>query len=466
MAVEKMRTISAILADFVLSLRYEDIPREHIEYGKMLMMDTFGVAMSCYGLPHAKAVRAAIRELGQGEGCTLWGSGEQARLADAVLHNSCLIHGADYDDTHVASIIHPSAAVVAAAVTVGEHVGASGREMMTAIVAGWEIAVRLGLAAKGRFHDVGFHGTGIVSSFVCACVAGRLMGLDRQTLINAMGICGSQSAALQEFLHDGSWTKKIHPGWGCHSALYALSMAKHGFVGPAQVFEGGFGLWHTHCAGVDGLSEEMSDLGTVWHTPEIAFKMYPVCHMTHSFIDCVLEVLANERLTAQDIESVECRIESRCYHIVCSPEEAKKHPESDYMMRFSLPYIVAIAAIRGKVSPWEIDLKYASDPQVVDLMQRVTCIADDEKRNPGYFPGWIKLTTRDGRVFVCDHRHELGTKENPIKIENVIEKFRGNVDPFYTEEEIARMTDVIERFDTLEDAQELLDALRMNSHIN
>ena len=195
MLPEKTPSISQIMADFALSMRLSDVPREHVEYGKMLLMDTFGVAMSCHDLPHAKAVRAAIEELGAGTGCTLWGSCDQARLPDAVLYNSCLIHGADYDDTHVAGIVHPSASVVATAVTVGESVGATGAQMMEAIIMGWELCVRLALAAKGRFHDVGYHGSGIVAPFASACVAARLMGLDRDTLVNALGICGSQAAA-------------------------------------------------------------------------------------------------------------------------------------------------------------------------------------------------------------------------------------------------------------------------------
>ena len=230
-------TISEQMAEFALSLMYEQIPLNVIDYGKMLLMDTFGVAMSCQKLPHAEAVKNALLELKSPAVCTLWGGRDKASLADVALYNSSLIHGADYDDTHVAAIVHPSAAVTSTAVTVGEHVNASGRDMMTAIVAGWEIIVRLGLAAKGRFHDVGYHGTGIVAPFAAACVAAKLMGFSKETLVNALGICGSQSAALQEFLNDGSWTKKIHPGWGAHSAIYALLMAKHGYVGPKRVFD-------------------------------------------------------------------------------------------------------------------------------------------------------------------------------------------------------------------------------------
>ena len=449
-------TISEQMAEFALSLMYEQIPLNVIDYGKMLLMDTFGVAMSCQKLPHAEAVKNALLELKSPAVCTLWGGRDKASLADVALYNSSLIHGADYDDTHVAAIVHPSAAVTSTAVTVGEHVNASGRDMMTAIVAGWEIIVRLGLAAKGRFHDVGYHGTGIVAPFAAACVAAKLMGFSKETLVNALGICGSQSAALQEFLNDGSWTKKIHPGWGAHSAIYALLMARHGYVGPKRVFEGKFGMWKTHVGDIDGLQEEFRDIGKVWHTPEIAFKMYPVCHMTHSFIDCMLALQKEYGFTADDIQSAECRIENRCYKIVCDPREAKIHPQSDYMMRFSLPYVVAIAAIKGAVGPWEVNMKYAKDPAVLDLMSRIQCVPDESKRNPGRVPGWLKVVTKDGHEYVKDQRYELGTLQNPIKIENVIAKFNSNLIPFYTKNEIQVLVNKIKDFDKLSNAEELI----------
>ena len=162
---------------------------------------------------------------------------------------------------------------------------------------------------------MGFHGTGIVAPFAAACVAAKLLGDSERTLKNALGICGSQAAALQEFLRDGSWVKKIHPGWGAHSAIYALGMARNGFIGPDKVFEGEFGLYMTHCGGTDGLEEAFSDLGSVWHTTEITTKLYPVCHMTHSFIDCMIRLEEEHHFGADDIASAQCRIESRCYPI-------------------------------------------------------------------------------------------------------------------------------------------------------
>ena len=176
MGTQNQAAISQRIAKFALSSRLSEIPDAVVEYGKLLLMDTFGVAMSCQDMDHVKAIRGALAEMGFAPRCTLWGTEEKVRLADAVLYNSALIHGADYDDTHVGGIVHPSAAVVSTALTVGEECGATGRQMMEAIVAGWEIIIRLALAAKGRFHDVGFHGTGIVAPFAAACTAARLLG--------------------------------------------------------------------------------------------------------------------------------------------------------------------------------------------------------------------------------------------------------------------------------------------------
>ncbi len=453
------KTISEQLADFALSFPEDGVPEEIAAYGRLLLLDTFGVAMSCQELPHAAAVKETLRLLGSSGPARLWGSRETVSPADAVLYNSCLIHGADYDDTHVAGVVHPSAAVVSTAVTIGQCVQASGREMMAAMVVGWEIMVRLALAAGGRFHDVGYHCTGIVAPFAAACVAARLLKLDRETLINALGICGSQAAALQEFLQDGTWAKKIHPGWGCHSAVYALLMAKGGFTGPRKVFEGKFGMWNTHLGSADGLQEQMEGLGTQWHISEIAFKMYPVCHMAHSFIDCMLALQREHGFRADDIEEAECRIETRCYHVICDPRDAKIHPQSDYMMRFSLPYLVAIAAVVGRVSPWEIDLRYAQDPNIVDLMARIQCVADDSKRNPGYFPGWLKVRTRSGECYQRQQLYELGTPQNPIKPDDVVEKFRNNVSAFYSDEATARLCAELNAFQEIPNAERLLDLL-------
>ena len=287
------------------------------------------------------------------------------------------------------------------------------------------------------------------------------MEVTEDVLVNALGICGSQAAGLQEFLRDGSWVKKLHPGWGAHSAIYAVNLAKAGMTGPKKVLEGEFGIWKTHCGSIEGL-EEFEDLGRVWHTMEITFKRYPVCHMTHSFIDCILKARAQEQLWPEEIERIECRIEKRCYGIVCEPEDVKKNPKTDYMMRFSLPYVVAAALVQGKVSPWEIDMRLARDSRIRELMSKVVCIADDSKRNPGYFPGWVKIVKKDGSEFVLDQRWEMGTPQNPVDMDAVMTKFYNNLERFYTKQQREKISDLLQNIEKLEDMGPLMESLAVS----
>lgn len=418
--------ISDIIADFTLHFSLADVPLKVQEHAKLMMIDSLGVALASYQLQHAKAVRATVTGFKSRPDSTLWGTRIKASMADAVLANASLIHGMDYDDTHVAGIVHPSASVVSTAITVGEMSGASGREILEAVICGYEIIIRLALAARGGFHDRGFHCSGIVAPFAAACVAAKLLKLPKQVLVNALGICGSQAAALQEFLHDGSLVKKIHPGWGAHAGLYALTMAQGGLTGPREVFEGSYGLYASHVGFTDGISEAFAALGKTWRTEEISVKLYPCCHMIHSFSDCIFSLQKQYGFTADDIARIECRIEKRCYHIVCSPENAKKRPTTDYGMMFSLPYIAAISILKGKVSPAEIDESHMQNTDVLNLIDKVVCIEDETKKNPGHFPGWVQITLKDGTVYSQVQEYERGTVQNPISAEEITNKYTNN----------------------------------------
>lgn len=454
-------SITELMTDFALNLTGDQIPSKVVEHGKRLLLDTFGVALAAHGMESIRAIKKTILDMGTSPQCTMWGSNKKIQLADAILYNSALIHGLDFDDTHVGGIVHPSAVVVSTALATGEYVQASGQEVFEAIVAGWEIITRLALAARGRFHDIGYHATGVIGSFAAACVAGRIMKLSRNIIVNALGICGSQAAALQEFLHDGTWVKRIHPGWAGHSAVYALNLAKNGLTGPGFVLEGKFGLWKTHLNTSEGLAEEFSDVGILWHTPEITFKKYQTCHFTHTFIDLILNMKKQNGFSSEDIKKIECRIDNRGSKIVCEPKEAKYRPKTEYIMRFSLPYIVAMAVIEGRMSPKEIDLKHMENPKVLDIIDRVECVIDGNIANPGHFPGWVKITLNNGRILQAHQPYEPGTDQNPIEIKDIEEKFYNNIRDILLEEKIEELVKNIEQFNKLKNITQLIDRLQI-----
>ena len=454
--------ISEMMADFTLNLTLEDVPNDVIQHGKMLIADTLGVAIASHELEPAKIIEDMLLSLKSQPQATLWGSPNKVQLADAVLYNAVLAHGLDYDDTHARGIVHPSVVAVITALTVGETVKADGKSILEAIVAGWEVIIRLSCATKGRLHTVGYHNTGIFSSFTAACVAAKLMGLSRDVLINAIGLCGSQAAAIQEFLNDGSWVKKIHPGWGCHSAIYALMMAERGFKGPLRVFEGKYGIWNSHIGATDGLEEEFSNLGEAWHTKEINLKLFPVVHSTHANIDLVMSLQKEHNIKAEDIEKIECRIDEHNFNITCQPKEAKYRPKTDYMMRFSLPYLLAIAALRGRVSPWEFDIKNAEDPDLLKMIDKVECISDPSVANPGYFPGWIAITTKDGKTHQRHQPFQKGTPQNPISMSTILEKFGNNVSALIKPQQAVDLQDKVQRFEALAGVDELIESMQIS----
>ena len=182
-----------------------------------------GCGLAATGYEFARATLAGARALGGDGPCAVIGSATRLPLRDAALVNGVLLHGLDFDDSNFLGILHPTVACLPAALGVGQMRGATGRDMLTAYVAGMEAAIRIGAAARGIFHHIGFHATGLVAHFSSAIVAGKLMGLDADALISAQGITASTSAAVQVFLEEGAWTKRLHPAWGAVAGITAAA---------------------------------------------------------------------------------------------------------------------------------------------------------------------------------------------------------------------------------------------------
>src|SRR5262249_51474640 len=345
----------------------------------------------------------------------------------AALVNGTLAHGLDYDDTHTESVVHVSASVVPAALAACEEAGADGRALLTALAAGMEANIRIGLVARGGFHARGFHPTGICGTFASALAAGKVAGLDREQLADALGLAGSQAAGSLEFLTDGTWAKRIHAGWAAHGGLIAARLAAAGFTGPRGTFDGRFGLYRSHLGGGDwDMAQLTSALGQHWELLNIGLKPYPCCHFNHAFIDCAAALRQQGGVSADEIEEVECFIAAREVPVVCEPAASKRAPQNDYDAKFSLPYTVASMLQRGHVSVDDFTEAAIRDPAVLALAQRVVYREDHGSDFPRRFPGWLRIRLRNGRVL--EHREPInrGSAERPLAESEVGEKFRRN----------------------------------------
>jgi 2-methylcitrate dehydratase PrpD len=242
---DQQKAISDQLAVFALELTFDAIPEKIRERSKYLMLDAIGIAYASQGFHFAGATMTAMTNLGAGASPVI-GYGRKLSPRDAALVNGVLAHGLDYDDTHSPGIIHATVSSLPLVLALGDELKISGRDFLTAYVAAMETSTRLASVAKGGFHQVGFHPTGLIGIFGCTLAASRLLGLNRERTAMAQGVALSMAAGSLEFLNDGAWTKRMHPGWAASSAITAATLAKHGFVGPRAAYEGRFGLFASH----------------------------------------------------------------------------------------------------------------------------------------------------------------------------------------------------------------------------
>ena len=283
--------------------------------------------------------------------------------------NGVLVHGLDYDDTHVPGIVHTSASSFPLALGLAAHLDRSGRELLAAYVLGVETSARLGSVAKGGFHQTGFHPTGLIGAFGCTLAAGFLYGMSAAQLKMAQGIALSLASGSLEFLEDGAWTKRVHPGWAGVAGITAASLARRGFVGPGAAYEGRFGLFRSYLGAAStqcDYSLATRGLGDIWEVVNVAVKPYPACHFVHACTDAAIALRA-KGVRAGDIAHVLASVPQEVIKTVCEPVANKKRPANSYDAKFSIPYAIATSFVRGKFGLAELEDAALRDPDVLSL---------------------------------------------------------------------------------------------------
>lgn len=420
-----METLAERLAAFATQLTFEAIPHYVREAAVAHVADAVGVGLAGASLRDFAAAAESLVVGQNGGASTVWTTGQRVAPEAAALVNGTILHGLDFDDTHQASVMHVSAVVAPTVLAMAEMLGTSGRDIITAAVAGYETMIRIGMAARGGFHERGFHPTGVCGAFGAVVVAGKLWGLSQEELVRAMGIVGSQASGIFEYLADGSWVKRLHPGWAAHAGIEAVRLARAGFLGPSTVLEGKFGLYKTHLgADFKPQLESWDTLGTVWETPNIAYKMYPACHFTHAFINGALEIA--RVCPPQEIKQIALKVSEGVVPIIAEPWSDKLAPRTDYDAKFSLPFCVSTAMIDQRVNVASFQPDSIARADVLTLAGHCSYEVDSESDYPESFPGWVIVSTKDGREFEQHVHHMLGTSENPVAIHQLKAKFLDN----------------------------------------
>lgn len=449
------------LAQFVTNLRFTDIPNPVRERAKLHILDALGLALASHAYEYGPRTLAGVTALSSGGPCSVVGSTARLDVRDAALANGVLIHGLDFDDTHLASIVHPTCTSLPCALSLGELLGSSGREFLAAFVAGAETAIRLGAAVQGGFHRVGYHATGVVSHFASALTAGRLLGLSEDQLVAAQGITGSTASGIQVFLEEGAWTKRLHPGWGAVAGITAARLAQHGFVGPSRPYEGKFGLFDTHLVGEADKVDSgalIRELGQRWQFGDTALKPYPVCHFIHGCADAAIAL--HREIDGADIAAVDAYLAEPTLHIVAEPAGQKEQPRTDYEAKFSAQFVVAYCLLKGRFGLPDLRADALADPAVRALARKVTCHEDPETAFPTYFSGGVRVRLGDGRELQRHIRVNSGAGERSMQPAAVEEKFMASATMTISASQAEEIVDTVRSLEQLDNVARLLAVLR------
>jgi len=443
-------------------LRFDHFPGEVVDRTKYLLLDYLGVAARGALSDSSLPVHRVLKRMGKIRGgAVVIGTSMTADPVYAALANGAAAHSLELDDVVNEASLHPAVAIMSAALGAGHIAGCSGRDLIEGIVAGYEVMIRLGFTLDPAAHYArGFHPTGTCGTMGSAVTAAKILKLDRRRMTNALGIAGSQAAASMEFLADGAFTKRLHPGWAAHSGIVAALLAGEGFTGPSSILEGKFGFFQAYSSGSIP-SRLFEGWGAPYKVMRTSIKPHSCCRYKQGPIDGVLEIMKRHRLKASDIQEVTLGILKAGYPIVAEPQELKYNPKSVVDAQFSMPFGAAVAVLYGRASLNEYTQEKVESSEVREMMGRISCVQDPEldKAFPNQWPASVSIATKAGEVFKAHIDYPTGDPENPLTWEQLIQKFKDLTAPIFEKSVGLQIVDLVRNLEAEGDLRRLMKLL-------
>ncbi len=394
-------------------------PREIVE---KLLVDVAGL---CVAARHTDYVRAALAGWEASGACSALGHARALDSAGAAFVNGTAAHGEDFDDTFEGGPIHAGAVIVPAVLAVCEREKLPRKNALKGIAVGVELTCRLSLVAPKLIHKAGFHPTAVLGAMGAAAAVASSLGLSKKHFVDALGIAGSMAAGIIEYLAEGTWTKRMHPGWAAQSGIRAADLARNGFVGPRTVLEGEHGLYHGFARTTDGNWDKLLDgFGRRWVTETVAFKLYPCGTMTHPYIDCARRLA--KKIQLDDIAEIVCEAAEGTLHRLWEPLKGKQSPPNAYAGKFSTPYCIAAGFVLGNAGLDAFTEERVADPRLRAIAAKVRYEVDPGNPYPNEYTGHVRVKLKNGQVLEERQPHIRGGRHEPLSRADVEEKFRGN----------------------------------------
>ena len=410
------------LAEFIHDLTWEQLPPEVKTALPDRVLDLVSVAAGAAGNGMVRRIADSYEERCGSGTCHVWGYSKTYPVSVAALLNGMLAHTLELDDVHTASKTHGSACLIPAAWACAEYLDKSGKDFLTAVAAGYETVARIGMALGVSSHrNRGWHATSTCGVFGCAAACAKLLELDTEGILAALGMAGTQSCGVWAFLEDGSSCKVLHTGRAAANGLEAAFLAQAGMTGPEHILEGEDGGLLLAMSDGGDAAKISAGLGTVWEILNMDMKPYPCCRSTHCAVDCALEL--RERLEVDRIK----RITVATYLVgykQCAVSEGCLNPRSPLEAKFSIRYCTAAAFLRGRVSMAEFEPQVVAAPDVQALLKKVTVVeaARFTSQYPGHWGCRMEVVMEDGGIFSCEVSDPSGSAARPLARKQAMDK--------------------------------------------
>ncbi|HVV61038.1 MAG TPA: MmgE/PrpD family protein [Pseudolabrys sp.] len=413
-------TVAEQLAGRIARLDAASLPSAVKTKCEDLLVDVAGLCITARNEDYVTSALAACDDEGP---CTVIGHKRTLSAAGAAFVNGTAAHGEDFDDTFEGGPVHAGAVIVPAVLAACERHKSDGRAALLGIAIGTEVMCRLSTVVPKAVHKSGFHPTAVFGVMGAAVGVGAMLGLNEKQLVDALGVAASMAGGIIEYLAEGAWTKRLHPGWAAQSGLRAALLGRSGFIGPRTVFEGVHGLFHGFAHTTKGDYAALTgDFGNRWVTETLAFKPYPCGTMAHPYIDCARR-LAACGIKADDVKEIVCEVAEGTVHRLWEPLADKQRPPNGYAAKFSTPFLLATGFVRGRVGLDAFTDVAVNDKEVLALASKVRYVIDPDNPYPNNFTGHIRTVMRDGSVIEERQPHLRGGAHEPLTRKDIEEKF-------------------------------------------
>jgi 2-methylcitrate dehydratase PrpD len=456
------KKLAEIVAEFITSQKYEDLPSAITEHLKHYIVDLVGCTVGASQEHQVQDLIDFVKSEGGNPNSSVFAHGFKTSCMNAALANGTMGHTFDFDDDHREGTMHPTVAVMPGVFALGEKIGASGKDFVRALILGLEVMIRVGESFQGKTYYQGFHPTGTCGVFGSAAACAAILGLDTKQTTYALGLAGSFAAGLLEWRTEGSWQKPLQAGHPAMMGVLAATLAQKNFIGARTIFDGPDGFIRAYSfQDIYDYSRITETLGRKWEMDETSIKVHACCRFGAPLADCALD-LYQQGVRANEVEKILAKVGDFTIRVLATPVEPKVRPVTHVDAKFSLPYIIAVAIVNNRTGIEEFDEEVLGDSEVLSLIDKISWELDPEaeKLYPKAYPATVIVTMKDGKTFQAQVDFPKGDPENPATIEEIVDKFNLLTEKFYDRDRRERVVDKILKIDTIDNIAEVGDLLR------